>query len=472
MSTLYTCERYMKIFIIFLAMGLSVTSFAGDINWSGKYQVEANLIKNPSLGNDNEYSYFNHHLVLNPHIIAADGVTIHTRFDIFNNDYNNSQFGEFFGGNNADENTALTGETESEEIMVTELYMSWVHQFGSLLAGRAPVHFGLGIVHNAGNGEFDHWFDRKDLVGYKFVFGNISIMPMYGKVKEGNAEQDDDIRDYMVQFSYENLDTDLEIGLFYQQRKANPGGNDITVTTPIFNAPATKDGTSSLGIDTFNLFVKKKKGAFSYAIEAAMQDGDTGLITGGEKIELDAYAIAAEFTYKPEGSKWDIDLKLGTVSGDDSGTASTYEGFLVDRNYDIALILFNYMLGIRDGSNTDGIIGNENYIEAITANKTPADVGQMSNVLYFAPGFNWKWSDKWSMNGRFIYAQLAQEQQVGQSKDLGMEFDIGIYHRPFERFVIGLDVGYLMTGDAFKGGGLNKPNDDAYAIITKAAITF
>lgn len=460
----------MKILIIFLSIGLSLPAFAGDINWSGKYQVEANLIKNPSLGTDDEYSYLNHHLVLNPHIVAADGITIHTRFDIFNNGYNNSQFGEFFGGSSvADENKAITGETDNEDIVVSELYMSWVHQFGSLLAGRAPVHFGLGLVHNAGNGEFDHWFDRKDLVGYKFVFGNIYIMPMYGKVREGSPDQDDDIRDYMVQFTYENLDTDLEISLFYQQRKANPGGNDLSTTTNIFNVAATKDGTSKFAVDTMNLFVKKKYGAFSYAIEAAMQDGDTGLITGGKKIEIDAYAIAAEFAYKPQGSKWDFDLKIGTVSGDDPGTPATYEGFLVDRNYNLGILLFNYMLG--DGATS--IIGNENYINAITANppRPKVDVGQMSNVLYFAPGFNWKWNEKWSMNGRFIYAQLSEAQIAGQSKDLGIELDFGIYHRPFERFVLGLDVGYLVTGDAFKGAG-NLTNDDAYAIITKAAITF
>lgn len=461
----------MKIVILFSVVFLSTFSaFAGDINWSGKYQIESQLIKNLNLGSKaQESSFLNHHLVLNPHIVAADGITIHTRFDIFNNtDYKNSQFGEFFGGSGGSTNTAVTGETEDETIAVTELYMSWTQQFGSLIAGRAPVQFGLGLTHNAGNGEFDHWFDRKDLVGYKFVFGNIYLMPMYGKVKEGDAENDDDIRDYMIQASYENLDTDLEIGLFFQQRKANPGGNDLDPASNIFNAAATKDGTSSFNVKTYNLFVKKKNGPFSIGLEASMQSGDTGLIAtaNSQKIELDAYALAAEVAYKPEGSKWEWDMKLGSISGDDKNTASSYEGYLVDRNYDIALLLFNYMLG--DGSS---LIGNENYIKAVNA-KTKVDVGQMSNTLYLAPGFNWKWNDKWGMKGRLTYAQLAQEQQNGQSKDLGYEIDLGIYYRPFERFVVALDTGYLMTGDAFKGGTLNNENDDAYGIITKAAVSF
>lgn len=457
--------------VLLLTVAFFSNAQAGDINWSGKYQLESQLIKNPGLTSDsNEYSFFNHHLVLNPHIIAADGITIHSRFDIFNNaDYANSQFGEFFGGSGTSENTAATGEVAAETIAVTELYLSWTQQFGSLVAGRAPVQFGLGITHNAGNGEFDHWFDRKDLVGYKFVMGNMFFMPMYGKVKEGDAQNDDDIRDYMLQFGYENLDTDLEIGLFYQQRKANPGGNDLGAgaATDIFNVSGTTDGTSSLNIKTYNLFVKKKNGPIHVGIEASMQDGDTGLvIAGGEKISLEAYAIAAEVAYKPEGSKWEWDVKLGTVSGDDPGSDATYEGYLVDRNYDVAMLLFNYQLGT--GTDT---IGNEKYINEITNNKTKVDVGQISNTLYLAPGFNWKWSDKWGMKGRFTYAQLAEERHNGQDKDLGMELDLSVYYRPFERFVVQMDTGYLMTGDAFKGSG-NLENDDAYGIITKAAISF
>jgi len=479
----HTRRGYMKsLFKFSVIFSLTIAFFsvaqAGDINWSGKYQVEAQLIKNPGLGapaGANESSFFNHHLVLNPHIIAADGITIHSRFDIFNNSsYANSQFGEFFGGStdaaSPSDATAATGEVPAETIAVTELYLSWTQQFGSLVAGRAPVQFGLGITHNAGNGEFDHWFDRKDLVGYKFVMGNMFFMPMYGKVKEGDAQDDDDIRDYMIHFGYENLDTDLEIGLFYQQRKANPGGNDLAaVTTPtdIFNESATTDGTSSLSVKTYNLFVKKKNGPFHIGIEASMQDGSTGLIiASGEKISLDAYAIAGEIAYKPDGSKWEWDVKLGTISGDDSGTPETYEGYLVDRNYDVAMLLFNYRLG--DGSD---IIGNEKYINAVTGGNTKVDVGQMSNTVYFAPGFNWKWSDKWGMKGRFTYAQLAEEMYANQDKDLGMELDLSVYYRPFDRFVVQMDTGYLMTGDAFKGPG-NLENDNAYGIITKAAISF
>lgn len=464
-------KNKLNILILVLATFGIHGAVAGDINWSGRYHIESHLLKNPRLTSaSNDYSYLNHHLVLSPHVIAADGITIHTRFDIFNNgDYANSQFGEFFGGSTGSEFAAETGELDDETIAVTELYLSWVHQFGSLLAGRAPVHFGLGVTHNAGNGEFDHWFDRKDLVGYKFVMGNMYIMPMYGKVKEGDPSVDDDIKDYMVQVAYENLDTDLAIGLFYQQRSASATGALTATPSHIFNHPAT--ARNELSVKTYNLFVSKKKGPFEVGIEAAMQSGSTGLVTADGVIEIDASAVVAEVAYKPQGSKWNFDLKLGSVSGDSSDSTTTYEGFLVDRNYEVSMLMFNYVLGGGE------VFGNENYVDAITGGvagtggKKQVDVGQMSNVIYLAPGFTWNWNEKWSLNGRFLYAQLLEEQHPGQSTDLGYELDIGVYHRPFDRFVIGLDFGYLVAGDAFKGDG-SLENKNAYGVITKAAISF
>jgi len=335
--------------------------------------------------------------------------------------------------------------------------------------GRAPVQFGLGITHSAGNGEFDHWFDRKDLVGYKLVVGNFFFMPMYGKVKEGDPQQDDDIYDYMFHGEYENLDTDLTLGFFYQKRAASASANDIDTTANIFNIP-TSAGKERMDIKTYNLFVKKKNGPLAMALEASMQDGNTGLISTAtnEDVQLGGFALVGELNYSPDASNFRYNLKAGTISGDDKNTKNKYEGYLVNRNYDVAMILFNYVLGNQTGS----ILGNENYIRGTTT-KQQVDVGQMSNTMYLSPGFDWRWSDKWGMNGRFTYAKLNRAQYDGQSKKLGTELDLGLYYNPFERFHIRLDTGYLWTGGAFRGDP-SSPFEikNAYGIMTKAAISF
>lgn len=452
-----------------------VGSYAGDINWSGRYLLEGQYLKNPALTSDgNEYSSLSHHLILNPQFIAGDGIVINSRFDIFNNsDYQNSGVGEFFGGSDAKAaNTKekhASGELESETLVVNELYLTWANPFGYFIAGRAPVQFGMGLTHNAGRGEFDHWFDTKDLVGYKLVFGNLYLFPMYGKIREGDAELDDDIQEWMLQVGYENLDTDLELGIFASKKKSNPGGLDVTAATDIYNQTgSTVTANSKLDVTTINIFAKKRVGQFVFKVESSMQSGSTGLYNAGsESIELDANALVGEINYESKGST-DYNLKAGMITGDDR-SSKDYEGYLVDRNFDVALILFNYQLGTSGSSDN---IGNEKYIRATTVGEK-ADVGYLSNTMFVSPGFHWRWSDKTGMKGRLTWAQLEQEQYAGQSKDLGYELDASFYYRPYERVTLQLDTGYLFTGKAFAGDPSSpQQTENAYAIMTKAAISF
>lgn len=460
--------KLLSILSIFFVM--TTMSWAGDISWSGRYRVEGQYLHNIEVkSGGGSSSYLNHHLILNPEIAAADGLNIHTRFDIFNNDqYKNSQFGEFFGGHDTTpKNRAASGDVDEGILSVTDLYLTWNQQYGSFLAGRAPVQFGLGITHNAGNGEFDHWYDRRDMLAYKFVLGNFYFMPMYGKVKEGDPLADEDIQDYMLQAVYENLDTDLELGFFAQKRTAHGSGNDVDTTIPVYNQ-ALSANKGAVAITTMNLFVKKKTGRVTVAVEGSMQRGSTGLhTTGGDSIDLAGTAIVGEVSYQKESSRWKWNVKLGTVSGDDQST-TRYEGYLLNRNYDVAMILFNYVLG----APTQNVLGSENYIRAITnsTGKNPnVDAGQVSNTLYFAPGFQWQWNDRWGMNGRLTYASLNKAVN-GQSKSLGTEMDLGIYYQPYERFQIRADAGYLWTGAAYDIPGSAAKN--AYGVMTKAAVSF
>lgn len=267
-----------KFLFLISVVGASLVQ-AGDINWSGRYLLEGQYVKNPGLSSDsNEYSFLSHHLILNPQFIAGDGIVIHSRFDIFNNSsYPNSGVGEFFGGSDSMASSTSkqkhsSGELESETLVVNELYLTYANPFGYFIAGRAPVHFGTGLTYNAGKSEFDHWFDTRDLVGYKLIFGNLYLFPMYAKIREGDAELDDDVQEWMLQAGYENLDTDLDIGLMYTIRKSNPGGVDVTTATDIYNQTgSTVSTSSSLDVKTFSLYVKKRAGPVVIKLETAMQ---------------------------------------------------------------------------------------------------------------------------------------------------------------------------------------------------------
>src|SRR5690606_9836062 len=128
-------------------------------------------------------------------------------------------------------------------------------------------------------------------------------------------------------------------------------------------------------------------------------------------------------------AKWYFDLKAGMITGDDQSTDSVYEGFVADRNYQVGMLLFNHPLGKLNVLNSD---------VACKFQSDTVDSAVLSNAVYFAPGIQYKLSDKWLLTSRFIYAQLMEEPYTATDADkgLGYEVDVGIVYKPYDRFEV------------------------------------
>jgi hypothetical protein len=460
----------------------SVTASAADITWGGLYRAEGIQIQNPELsGANSEKSYILHHLVLTPKIVAADGVTVFGRFDLFNNaTYGvNQQFGEFIGSGprgsnpassttNAGDSNVLSRSGKSGDLAITSLYMSWVQEFGQFVVGRAPVQFGLGIAENAGNGMFDHYLDTRDMVAYKMVLGNLYFMPRYAKVNEGALGSEDDVNEYTMHMQYDNPETDLSLGVLYSLRLGTFGGNDVPTTGGNIGG-ASPTHADSFKSTMISLFSSQKVSDLTIAIEADMLSGDAGLKTStGSGVSLNSYAIAGELTYAPKDSKTKWMLKTGVASGDDPGTDDVYEGFIFSRNYDVAMLMFNHPLGQTDFFRT-GLVRNT----TVKAKDQP-DTEAISNAIYFAPSFQQQWKENLSWGGTLVYGLLNKNPipNSGASTSLGFETDLNITYKPYERLTWVTEAGFLFPGDAWKGGSSNFETKFGYGITTKAAIAF
>jgi hypothetical protein len=160
-------------------------------------------------------------------------------------------------------------------------------------------------------------------------------------------------------------------------------------------------------------------------------------------------------------------LKAGVASGDDANTPGTYEGFMFDRNYDVAFLLFNHPLGQYDIFRTAG-----NRDTSVVAS-TRVDEETISNVIYLSPHMKYKWSDKFDTHFGLTYAQLNSDPIPGTSVDsaVGFEVDITLNYKPYDNVQWVNRIGVLAPGDAFKGGGAFDTKT-VYGLETKAAITF
>lgn len=462
-----------------IAISASIAS-AADLQWGGLYRFEGVRIDNPELKSDkSEKAYMLHHLILQPKIVAADGMTIFGRFDLMNNAGfgANTQAGEFIGKgvgggttpSSVDNSNVLSRNQDSGGLAVTELYMSWAQEFGQLVVGRAPLHFGLGAWFNAGRGNFDHYLSTLDMVGYKVVTGNLFIMPILGKVNEGEVNKEDDVNDYMVHVQYDNPETELSIGLLYQIR--NGGGNDIVANSEYMGGVGSTQ-VANYKHNYIGVFSSQKLSNYTVAVEAGILSGDTGVRTsagnGSQDVRLNAFGLAAEVAWKPEASKWSANVKAGFATGDDPGTRDTYEGYSFSRNYRVGQLMFTHPLGQRDFLRT-GLTRN-----VAGSSAAQIDTETISNAIYFAPAVQYRASEAWSYGGTFVLGRLNKEPIAGGSTatDLGYEVDLNLTWTPFDRFTWTTEVGMLLPGETWKAGPANLDNSFAYGITTKAAIRF
>jgi hypothetical protein len=197
----------------------------------------------------------------------------------------------------------------------------------------------------------------------------------------------------------------------------------------------------------------------------------------GDKVAWGGYGIAAEFEYRPENSHWKWGLKLGTASGDDPSTNAKYEGYQFNRNYDVAMLLFNHPLGQADFLRSGLVTGS---VSDANKNINQADVEALSNVIYFSPIAKYSFNDHWSLDNALVTGWLSTNSMVGQNhKDLGYEWDVTLNYTPRKGIAWITQAGLLVPGQAWLGDGssnasgvANYSNSVAYGFGTKAAISF
>ncbi|OFZ18433.1 MAG: hypothetical protein A2Z20_04435 [Bdellovibrionales bacterium RBG_16_40_8] len=468
---------------ITLLMALSIASTAlADLEWSGLYRAEGNSIVCPAFGDGlcKRKEYATHILMLRPKIVAADGFIINAQLNIFNSDKYN-QLGAYFGdglGSGAstsiNDSSTVSENQKSEDIKVTQFYLTHKQENAALVVGRVPLQFGLGMTYNAGNGLFDHYSDTRDLVGYKITMGNFFLMPSYAKIHEGNLSGYDDTTEINFQLQYENPEIDATMGVFYQNRHSSQAGND---TPPEAVGGLTANG--QYNSKNFNIFYKKETDNYFVGFELAQQGGSTGV----NNISLSGFGAALEYEFHPKEHKNIYGVKAGMATGDNPKTTKEYEGFIFDRNYDVAMLLFNHGLGQADLLHTK-LLGRTDLQDSpapdyntTTVNGEP-DVEAISNVTYLSPYFKRKWSDRWSMTGALTIAWLNDDTvTVGgtdytTSTDLGYEIDLSINYNISEKITWLNQLGYFSPGDAWKAGNNNFSTGSIFGFVTKAAVSF
>ncbi len=472
--------------VLLVLAGYGLSAHAVSIDWAGTYRFEYIDINSTSLASAvNKKAYALNSLLLSPKIIAVDGVNVVSQFQLLSNSsYPGAATGQAWGLGHrgaVDGNANTTSNSQgASSIEVRQLYLNLNQEYGAFVVGRSPMHFGLGMTYNAGNGAFDHWSSTHDIVGYKFLVGNLSMMPMIGKVYDSNIAQGDDITDTMIHLEYNNPETESLFGLIYSERKGGQNVNDVWRSFADSAGAGATAGQiiSGYSVKNYNLIVGRGWESFKIKFEAGFRDGTSGFKPTGstDEAKVSGFGVAMEMEFPRPQSKWDWKVKMGLASGDNPNTKD-YEGFSFHRNYDVAFLMFNHPMGqydtFRSGYQRNRAAG---ATPSVYPNEQSLDEESISNAMFLAPSVKYSFGEKWTWTNSFTYAVLQTNPALSPNdniaKDIGFEWDTGILYKPHERVQWINEVGVFMPGGAFRGGTLNYDTNLNFGFQSKAAISF
>lgn len=493
---------------LFFALASVTNAKALDLDWTGQFRAEANLINNyapelvdPTLYGNGGYDvmpagsknarFQTLFLRLRPNLIVNDNVSIKSEWWL-GNPITGFYGVDYPGASRSDQRYSNTTFNGGSTITAQRFWAEFLTDIGTLQVGRIPLHWGLGVVHNSGDGPFDRYQSTGDSFRLVSKFGNFALIPAFVKYNFGNAAGGTCIgttcahpvggstmEDYMVGLRYENKDEDFEGGLNFIRRTA--GAQSESNWINYNNGTAAVIPPGGMNMTIWDIYAKKKISKFDFGIEAPVVNGD--LV--GSKYKT--FALATELKYRANDT-WSFNMKAGKAPGQNNSltpTTDKWEVFYFHPSYHLGLIMFNYQFGNFSGNN------NPNNSNVTTVKSIYDNPIVNANYLLLAGALT---ADKWRFTGAFVTAGAERSATAGQrffnywthsysttnavrnqSTSLGSEIDLGAALNWDESTTFGLDTGLWFPGGFYKFS--NAANGDfdlktVFAVVGSVSVRF
>lgn len=509
-------------------MGAARSAEALELDWSGQFRAEYNYIRNYTLdstdagdtvdpnrldaqGNPRGYyirpggsssaTFQTLFLKLRPKIIVNDNIYIKSEWWVGDPVYS------IFGNGvpyTTDQNQFYSNQNRGSTITAQRYWVELLSDFGTVQVGRAPLHWGLGIVWNNGEGLWDRYHSTADTIRIVSKFGAFSFVPSFNLYSAGlnvgggatfNTAAtpsysinlgDGGVREYSLALKYENLDDDFEGGLNFIKRLGGAGQDTgSTVSTGGYRGPL---GVGAMNYNIWDIFARKRFGRLTLGAEVPITTGFLGT-PQGPGLDYSTFAAAAEVDWKIT-DMWELVLKGGHAPGQPNfggAIPDNFRAFFFNPAYRLGLMMFNYQFANFSGPNTQN-----NPAVGPQALRSPYDNPIVNANYLTATGL--MHLDKWTFNATLVYAQADVAAQGGsnsyntwsrsvnsndagtdQGKSLGFEADLGAAFQWDEYFQFRVDAGAWMPGDFYKFTGVagrENRTDVVLGASARVGITF
>lgn len=417
--------------ISILFTALISSAQAGDVFWDGHYRSQAHYYDSLSLStsNDNAFdrmSYTNHWASIRPSWIMSPKVRLHSQLDmLYMQSFGQNAFtyedpawsqaslgfADGFTPSNT-ENAALNS------LMVSRLWGEVVSDIGIIRFGRMPVHWGSGMIFNAGDAPTQFVGDTADRIQYSNQFDSVFLLgALEHRAGEYGSVSDDSIAG--------------TVGLYYANERVQGG---------LYNVLASqRSEDTTFRQYTIDGYIGADLGALDTELELGVQFGSGDLTGGLDDVKQLAFGGALDAQLAMDDIH--VGLNLGYASGDSDPNDKEFKQFTFDRNYDISLMLFDQVMPT---------------LMPTTANATnqglelgAARVGNgISNAIYVQPRVSYNVSETFRPELRVLLARTAQTPEADSgNSNYGVEANVNLNYTPVEKFELRAQMGYLFLGN-------------------------
>lgn len=510
-------KKHILLSSLLVASALSLVqaqALAMEVDWSGQFRAEMHMISRYTMdgsdaaatraasakngyeiagGGSTNADFETVFMRLRPKLIVNDNIYIKSEWFVGDPVYG------IFGSSTpytTEGRSFNTTFSRGSFVTAQRFWGEFLSDFGTLQIGRAPLHYGLGLVWNNGDGLWDRYQSTGDVVRLVAKFGSITLVPSFVSYSTGNTiggacsvaaggacntlAGSGAATDYSLQLKYENADEEFEMGLNFIKRIIG-GAQDATygLLNPL-TAAAPLNGAN---YNTWDLFGRRKLGKWSLAGEVPITSGSVAGMNYG------TVAFAGEAGYRPNDT-WDFQLKAGMAPGQGNQSGATtdqYNAFFFNQNYHVAMIMFNYQLANFAAAQTQNSMNT-----GADKLRSPYD-NPIVNAKYLALGSTlfadkWRFSMNWAMakadkvalSGQYFYNHNTRKVDVAnaaakdQSDSLGWELDLGIGFQWDDSMLFQWDTGLYMPGDFYRFTNTATDADvsSVFATALKVGVTF
>ncbi len=440
--------------VVLLALGLitvfSTTVFAVDVKFSGEYYAAGMYLDKTTLHKGYKdilegpsTAFYYQRLRVKTDFAVAPGLTLITRFDAME---------RAWGASRSD--VSKTPAVDSAGTVAENENIAWDWAY---VEYKSPIGvFNVGYMNYGSTGTiFGNNSAPQARIKYSYAIGLVTINPAISKIKEGDrgtfntsgvTDADNDVYHLEGVYSWKTGKAGLNVN-YYNYSDKRP-----------YNDSTNKDPYTSRYF-LITPYVMAKIGPVALQAELNYLTGDQNYESPSTKHDVDLQGISGWVDATADFKMFYVGGSIAYVSGDDNGTANKNEGYSLTggRDWNPCLIMFNYYDRAQWVGDLNGYDTKDN--------------GQMSNAWFFQARGGLRPVDKLDIMASVAYARADKPNTV-LDREYGWEADLTATYKITNNLSYMLGMGYLFTGDYYKGtNGDNDINND-FLVINKLTLTF